>query len=58
MSGAKKRKIVDENRKYSEEWEEKYFFIIQNTKLMCLICRETVAVFKEYNVKRHYETKK
>jgi len=57
MSVAKKRKIVDENRKYSEEWEAKYFFIIQNTKLMCLICRETVAVFKEYNVKRHYETK-
>ncbi|KAL4131458.1 hypothetical protein QTP88_008769 [Uroleucon formosanum] len=52
-----KRKIVDENKKYSEEWEEKYFFIIQNTKLMYLICRETVAVFKEYNVKRHYETK-
>lgn len=54
---AKKRKIVDENRRYSDEWEEKYFFITQNTKLMCLICRETVAVFKEYNVKRHYETK-
>jgi len=57
MSVAKKRKIVDENRKYSEEWEEKNFFIIQNTKLMCLICRETVAIFKEYNVKRHYEIK-
>lgn len=54
---AKKRRIVDENRKYSEEWEEKYFFIVQNTKLLCLICREVVAVFKEYNVKRHYETK-
>jgi len=51
------RKIVDENRKYSEEWEEKYFFIIQNTKLMCLVFRETVAVFKEYNVKRRYKTK-
>uniref|UniRef100_A0A2S2PYG0 EPM2A-interacting protein 1 n=1 Tax=Sipha flava TaxID=143950 RepID=A0A2S2PYG0_9HEMI len=24
---------------------------------MCLICRKTVAVFKEYNVNRHYETK-
>jgi hypothetical protein len=57
ISDAKKRKIVDENRKYSEEWKEKYFFIIQNTKLMCLICRKTVAVFKEYNVNRHYETK-
>lgn len=55
---AKKRRIVDENRKYSEKQEEKYFFIVQNTKLLCLICRETVAVFKEYNVKRHYETKR
>jgi len=24
---------------------------------MCLKCREIVVVFKEYNVKRHYETK-
>lgn len=24
---------------------------------MCLICRDTVAVFKDYNVKRNYETK-
>lgn len=24
---------------------------------MCLICRETVAVFKAFNVKSHYETK-
>lgn len=56
MSG-KKRKIVDENRKYCEEWEDKYCFIIQNSKLICLICRETVGVFKEYNVKRHFETK-
>ena len=36
---AMKRKIVKENRKYSEEWEEKYFFIIQNTKLMCYYYR-------------------
>jgi len=48
---AKKRRIVDEYRRYSEEWEEKYFFIIQNTKLMCFICREIVAVFKEYELK-------
>jgi len=54
---ANKRKIVDENRKYSEEWKEKYFFILQNTKWMCLICRESVAVFEEFNVKRNYETK-
>jgi len=25
---------------------------------MCFICRETVVVFKEYNVKKHYKTKR
>lgn len=24
---------------------------------MCIICKETIAVLKEYNIKRHYETK-
>lgn len=24
---------------------------------MCLICHETIAVIKKYNLKRHYETK-
>lgn len=57
MSEKKKKRIVHENRRYSEEWEEKYFFTIQNTKLICLICRETIAVFKKYNIKRHYEIK-
>lgn len=28
-----------------------------NSKLMCLIFRETVPVFVEHNVKRHHETK-
>ncbi|XP_060846546.1 general transcription factor II-I repeat domain-containing protein 2A-like [Rhopalosiphum padi] len=26
-------------------------------KAVCLVCRETVSVFKEFNIKRHYETK-
>ena len=26
-------------------------------KPVCLVCGEHVAVFKEYNLKRHYETK-
>lgn len=49
--------IVDEDRRYSEEWVDKYVFIIQNTNFMYLICRETVDLFKEYSVKRYYETK-
>lgn len=53
----KKKKIVDENRIYSEEWVDKYVFIIQNTNFMYLIFWKTVAVFKWYNVKRHYGKK-
>lgn len=50
----RKRRIVDE-RKNSGEWNEKYFFIVQNKKILCFICRKVVVV-KEYNVKRYHET--
>ena len=33
------------------------FFIIHKDKPICLICNETVSVLKEYNLKRHYNTK-
>ncbi|KAK2856688.1 hypothetical protein Q5P01_005423 [Channa striata] len=33
------------------------FFKEINGKCVCLICNEDVAVMKEYNVRRHYETK-
>lgn len=49
-----------ENRTYKEEWKEKYFFILPdfiNAKPVCLICNEAVAVCKEYNIRRHHETK-
>ncbi|GIZ04807.1 zf-C2H2_12 domain-containing protein [Caerostris extrusa] len=52
------RRIVDENRKHNEEWEEKYFFIVQKYKVIVLNLSKAVTVFKEYNVKRHYETKR
>jgi hypothetical protein len=25
---------------------------------LCLLCNETVSAFKEYNIRRHYETNK
>ena len=28
-----------------------------NGKLVCLLCRESLSVMKEFNCKRHYETK-
>ncbi|XP_067124783.1 general transcription factor II-I repeat domain-containing protein 2-like [Centruroides vittatus] len=57
MSTRKKRKIEDENRIYNESWKYDYFFIHYEKNLVCLICSESIAVFKEYNVKRHYTTK-
>lgn len=54
---SKKRKIEDECRGFNAEWTEKYFFIDLNGKPVCLICRETMSVFKEHNLKRHHATK-
>ena len=40
------------------EWTYKYFFTNFGSKAtVCLICQESVAIFKEYNLKRHFQTK-
>ena len=57
LSKPKKRKVEEENRNFQEKWQNKYFVTEARDKVQCLICLETVAVRKEYNVKRHYETK-
>ena len=36
---------------------KRYFFTDVGVKAERLICHETVAVFKEYNLKRHFQTK-
>jgi len=53
----KKHKYNDDYRIFNEKWSISYFFIEINRKAVCLVCRETVSVFKEFNIKRHYETK-
>ncbi|CAK1581085.1 unnamed protein product [Parnassius mnemosyne] len=53
---SKKRKVKDENRQFQEIWTEKYFFVWSHNKVVCLICKNSVVIAKEYNVKRHYET--
>ena len=57
LSKPKKRKVEKENRNFQEKWQNKYFVTEARDKVQCLICLETVAVRKEYNIKRHYETK-
>lgn len=53
----KRRKINEECRVFKEKWTFNYFFININNKAICLICKETVNVFKEFNLRRHYDTK-
>ena len=35
----------------------KYFFSNSGNKAACLLCHEAVAIFKEYNLNRHHQTK-
>ncbi|UYV69372.1 EPM2AIP1 [Cordylochernes scorpioides] len=53
----KKRKIDSECRKFKDQWNIQYFVTESSNKALCLICNESIAVLKEYNMKRHYETK-
>ncbi|KAK7916070.1 hypothetical protein WMY93_011831 [Mugilogobius chulae] len=54
---AVKRKISDEHRQFQKKWEMEYFFVEHRGSATCLICTEKVAVYKEYNIKRHYSTR-
>lgn len=46
-----------DKRHFKLAWEEEYFFTDINCKAVCLICNKPVAVQKEYNIRRHYNTK-
>ncbi|XP_062422358.1 general transcription factor II-I repeat domain-containing protein 2-like [Pungitius pungitius] len=52
-----KRKVDTENRGFQTRWESEYMFTEVAGKPVCLLCGESVAVLKEYNLRRHYETK-
>ena len=51
------RKRKDENRQFQDIWTSKYFFVESFNKVVCLICKDVIAVPKEYNIKRHYESR-
>ncbi|XP_029448954.1 general transcription factor II-I repeat domain-containing protein 2-like [Rhinatrema bivittatum] len=57
MSAIRKRKVDSEHRVFNTEWKAKYFFIDVDSKPVCLICQENIAVLKAYNLNRHYTTK-
>ncbi|KCZ77628.1 hypothetical protein H311_01359, partial [Anncaliia algerae PRA109] len=45
-------KVDLECSNYNEAWMIKYLFPNINRKAICLVCQETIAVFKEYNLNR------
>ena len=53
----KKRKVDTEGRGFLKIWTSKYLFTEARGKPTCLVCGEQVAVFKDYNLNRHFETK-
>ena len=45
------------NRSFLEKWETEYLFTHVKDIPTCLVCGANVAITKEYNIRRHYETK-
>jgi hypothetical protein len=54
---SRKRKVAEEMRICQEKWAPEYFFMEFKQKALCLICKDKVTVMKNYNLKRHYDTK-
>jgi hypothetical protein len=50
----KKHKVDSECRNFQERWTENYHFIEYESKPVCLTYFDTVFVFKECNLKQHY----
>jgi len=53
---SKKRKVDAENRQFNDNWSLKYFVRNHKGKPQCVICNNVIAVCKEFNIKRHYES--
>lgn len=46
-----------DNRSFQDRWEADYLFTNMKDRPVCLVCGASVAVTKEYNIRRHYDTK-
>uniref|UniRef100_A0A3P9JPU4 SPIN-DOC-like zinc-finger domain-containing protein n=1 Tax=Oryzias latipes TaxID=8090 RepID=A0A3P9JPU4_ORYLA len=53
----RQRQWHTDKRHFKQKWEDDYFFAEISSKAVCRICQQSVAVLKEYNIRRHYETK-
>jgi hypothetical protein len=57
LKPTKKRKVDHECRVFREQWTQKYFFVQNKDKAVCLIFKDNVSVFKGCSIKRHYDTR-
>jgi hypothetical protein len=55
LKPTKKRKVDHECRVFKEQWTQKYVFVQNKAKAVCLIFKDSVSVFKERNTERHYD---
>jgi len=53
----KQRKSDRESRVFNTEWEEKYLFTDVGSIAKCLICDDTISIFKDFNVNSHFTYK-
>ena len=51
-----KREVVNERTVFKEKWTDECF-LFKTNMILCLICKEIVSVFKDYNLKIHYVQK-
>ncbi|XP_022162363.1 general transcription factor II-I repeat domain-containing protein 2-like [Myzus persicae] len=42
---------------FNQKWELEFFFVDIKDKCVCLLCRDTLSIFKRGNIERHYRTK-
>ncbi len=53
----KSRRWHTDKRNLKKVWQDEFLFTEVKSKAVCLVCKQSVAVLKEYNIRRHYETK-
>ncbi|XP_077093645.1 general transcription factor II-I repeat domain-containing protein 2B-like [Siphateles boraxobius] len=54
----KKRHVSKKKRQFQDKWTNDYFVEPHGSdKVVCLICKKVIAMRKDFNIKRHYDTK-
>jgi hypothetical protein len=48
--------MADEDLVFQSKWTEEYFFFCVKDVAVCLVFNGKISCFKEYNIKRRYET--